>query len=113
MSNPGDDEIPINLKGPPPDPANYDGPLNVFIELHGTAVANNTATQTLLDYEKLHPQPPAVTGLRPPEEEPPPPAPVAPEPIGKPIPAGRRVEYRGVSVTVPISQPRWRRPDKT
>jgi hypothetical protein len=45
----------INLRGVPPDPATYVGPLNTFIELHGTAVANNTATVTRRDYDTLHP----------------------------------------------------------
>lgn len=45
----------INLRGVPPDPATFDGPLNVFIALHATAVANNTAEQTKQDYDALHP----------------------------------------------------------
>ena len=40
----------INLRGVPPDPATFDGPLNEFIELHGTAVAYNTAAKTKADY---------------------------------------------------------------
>jgi hypothetical protein len=40
----------INLRGVPPDPATYDGPLNEFIELHGTAVAYNTAAKTKAEY---------------------------------------------------------------
>jgi hypothetical protein len=48
----------INLRGVPPDPATFDGPLNVFIGLHATAVANNTAEQTRQDYDTLHPATP-------------------------------------------------------
>jgi hypothetical protein len=70
----------INLNGVPPDPADFDGPLNEFIELHGTAVANNAATQTKLDYEQLHPNPPAD---QPPLAD--------PAPSGSPVSAGRRV----------------------
>jgi hypothetical protein len=70
-------EVPINLNGEPPDPATYLGPLNVFIELHGTAVANNTATQTKADYDALHPEDPVID---------PPPEPPLP---GTPIDPGR------------------------
>lgn len=40
----------INLRGVPPDPATFEGPLNEFIELHGTAVAYNTAAKTKAEY---------------------------------------------------------------
>jgi hypothetical protein len=81
MSDSTDRAGPINPTVPPPDPKDYEGPLNVFIELHGTAEANNRATQTRIDYEQLHPEPPA---------DPLPPPPV-PAPLGAPVSAGRRV----------------------
>jgi hypothetical protein len=74
----------INLKGAPPDPATFDGPLNVFIGLHGIAVANNTATQTKKDYDELHP--PALQ-LEPTAEQP------RPEPLGEPIGCGHAIVY--------------------
>lgn len=76
----------INLRGTPPDPAVFDGPLNVFIELHGTAVANNTATQTKKDYDTLHPPAVARRQVVPPQ---PPPSTLPPQPIS----IGEAVSY--------------------
>ena len=56
---------PINLRGVPPDPATFDGPLNEFIELHGTAVAYNTAAKTKADY----PAPATATLREPPRQD--------------------------------------------
>ena len=70
----------INLRGTPPDPATFDGSLNVFIELHGTAVACNTADETKKIYDTDHPAEPVA--------DPPPPAPA---PIGTPISPGQRI----------------------
>ena len=82
MSDSGDRTVPVNPTVPPPDPKDYEGPLNVYIELLGTAEANNRATQIRIDYEQLHPEPP------------PPPPPAAPQvkPLGAPVSAGRRVD---------------------
>src|SRR6186713_1887574 len=85
----------INLRGTPPDPATFDGPLNEFIELHGTAVAYNTAAKTLADY----PAPagaaptmqPRADTLRPPLGMPATPVLQVTGPIG----AGRRINYTG------------------
>lgn len=79
----------INLKGEPPDPATFEGPLNAFIGLHGTAVASNTATQTKKNYDELHPAPP------PPAPETPKPGIEQPAPIAvSPISAGTPIDDR-------------------
>lgn len=76
----------INLVGVPPDPATFDGPLNEFIELHGTAVGYNTAAQTKKDYEATNP--PAARAAEPAPTPPPQPglAPAKPISAGHPIP---------------------------
>jgi len=71
----------INLRGAPPDPNTFDGPLNVFIQLHGTAVAHNAANQTKKDYDTLNP---AAVRARTPESPP-------SAPPGQPISAGRKL----------------------
>jgi len=69
----------INLAGTPPDPETFEGPLNVFIGLHGTGLAANQAEENKATYDENFPSTPV-----PPPEEPPP-------PLGEPISAGRPI----------------------
>lgn len=91
-----------NLRGSPPDPATYVGPLNVFVELHGTAEAYNRAAQTKSDYDAL--VPPIIPeaqfteprlNVRQPAIPPRPPLGRAepPETDGQPISPGRAVAF--------------------
>jgi hypothetical protein len=77
----------INLEGAPPDPEAFDGPLNLFIALHGTATANNTANQTLANYTELHPSDPLPRQAPPPIE---PAAEVRPISVGSSLPYQRK-----------------------
>jgi hypothetical protein len=44
----------INLTAQPPDPTTFDGPLNLFIALHGVAVANINAAHTKQEYDEIN-----------------------------------------------------------
>jgi hypothetical protein len=83
VENPPPERAPrINLRGPPPDPLTFTGPLNVFIELEGTASAYVESATTKKDYDAI------VGGPKPaPARAPPPPEP------GIPISSGHRVDY--------------------
>lgn len=70
--------MPVNLKGSPPDPETFDGPLNVFIGLHGVGLAANQADENKTLYDENFPATEPIT-------EPP------PEPLGDPISPGRPV----------------------
>jgi hypothetical protein len=97
----------INLRGVPPDPATFDGPLNVFIGLHGTAVANNTAEQTKQDYDTLHPVAPEAAESRPvTEEDHDHPAVNEPSPTPQPVSPGRPIVYSGNFIVDPEIQSR-------
>lgn len=71
----------INLRGAPPDPATFDGPLNEFIELHGTALAANQAAANKAEYDTNFPDtpPPGAKGAP------------RPAPMGEPISCGKPV----------------------
>jgi hypothetical protein len=73
----------VNLQGAAlPKSPNFDGPLNVLIELHGTATAANTVAATQKEYDRNYPHTPVN-----PE---PTPTPLA---LGEPISTGRRIVY--------------------
>ncbi|UQD96088.1 hypothetical protein [Bradyrhizobium japonicum] len=60
----------INLRiAPIPDPITFDGPLNVLIQLYGTATAATTAAQVKHDYEAIYPPPVAATSPFVPDDE--------------------------------------------
>jgi hypothetical protein len=103
----------INLRGVPPDPATFDGPLNVFIGLHATAVANNTAEQTRQDYDTLHPATPeAAAESRPLTEEDrdhPPVNEPQPQPQPQPVSPGRPIVYSGNFIVDPEIEARVQR----
>jgi hypothetical protein len=87
---------PVNLAGKPPDPVTYNGPLNVFIELEGTASAYVEAATTKQAYDDIAPVPTT-------------PIPQAPRPvIGNPISAGSAVVYNRPHVIVRRPRPRSR-----
>ena len=73
------DALGINLQGSPPDPETFEGPLNVFIGLHGTGLAANQADENKTLYDENFP---AVVD--------PPPEPY-PDPIGEPISPGQPI----------------------
>lgn len=69
----------INLTGSPPGPETFEGPLNVFIGLHGVGLAANQADENKTIYDENFPNQPTI------EPEP------TPDPIGPPISAGKPV----------------------
>jgi len=80
---PPDTQLHINLRGAPlPKSANFDGPLNVLIELNGTGEAANTVAATRKVYDENYPETPIEP---PPEEE--------ILPLGAPISSGRKIVY--------------------
>lgn len=84
------------------DPNDFDGPKNVLNELYGVATAANDIAAAKALYDTNFPASPAAAAqayqFR--EAVPPRPPPGRPEPVESfgPIPAGRRVVYRGSHV---------------
>lgn len=83
----------INLRGEPPDPETFVGPLNLFTQLHDTATAQLHASQVKKEYDDFYAaNPPAAA-----KAEPVP----APAPPIKPVSAGTPIDTAGVGEVDP------------